>query len=117
MRLILILPLLVACASPDAPSHLPNPLLLPFAAIGNSISNASYNARRAKVSRYVTQNFAAIKAELTAPSQPHLTQAMTLARVPTSSRPALLAELRSNPHLYTTQDPEPLVVALMVNGA
>ncbi len=117
MRILLILPFLAACASPDAPSHLPNLLLLPFAAIGNGISNASYNARRAKVSRYVAHNFAALKAELTAPIQPHLTQAMALARVPATSRPALLAELRSNPHLYTTQDPEPLVVSLMVYGA
>ena len=116
MRILLILPLLAACASPDAPSHLPNPLLLPFAAIGNSISNATYNARRAKVSRYVTQNFTTLKAEFTAPSQPHLTQAMNIARVPAASRPALLAELRANPQNYTTQNPEPLVVTIMVYG-
>lgn len=117
MRILLTLPLLAACASPNAPSHLPNPLLLPFAAISNGITNASYNARRAKVSRFVTQNFDALKAEFTAPNQPLLTQAMNLARVPAASRPALLAELRSNPQIYTTQDPEPLVVTLMVYGA
>ena len=116
MRIILILPLLAACASPDAPSHLPNPLLLPFAAIGNGISNASYNARRSRVSRFVIQNFTTLKAELIAPSQPLLTQAMNLARVPTINRPELLAELRTNPRAYSTQDPEPLIIAIMVYG-
>ena len=116
MRILLILPLLAACASPDAPSHLPNPLLLPFAAIGNSISNATYNARRTKVSRFVVQNFEALKAELPSPNQPLLTKAMSIARVPVVNRPALLADLRTNPQIYNTYDPEPLVIALMING-
>ncbi len=116
MRILLILSVLTACASADAPSHLPNPLLLPFAAISNGLSNASYNARRSKVSHFVIQNFSALKAELSALNQPLLTQAMNIARVPAASRPALIAELRSNPQIYSVSSPEPLILALMMNS-
>lgn len=49
-------------------------------------------------------------------SQPLLTQAMNIARVPATNRTALLAELRNNTSIYSTQDPEPLILALMVNS-
>lgn len=116
MRIIAILTLLAACASPNAPSHLPNPLLLPFAAVGNGISNASYNARRTKVSQFVILNFDAIKQELSSTAQPILAQAMALSKIPVTRQPALLSEIRQNPNIYQTADPEPLIVALMVNG-
>ncbi|NOR62366.1 MAG: hypothetical protein GQ535_07740 [Rhodobacteraceae bacterium] len=116
MRILLIAPLLAACTSPSAPSHLPNPLLLPFAAIGNGLSNASYNTRRAEVSRFVVANFDAIKQELGSTAQPLLTQAMALAKIPVASRAAFLSEAQQNPDIYQTANPEPLIVALMVYG-
>ena len=117
MRSLIILSLLSACASTDAPSHVPNPLALPFLAIENGLSNASYNARRQKVSRYVRAHFEAIKQETGTSNTPHLTHAMTLARVPAQRRQSLLREVTQHPEIYQLADPEPLIVALMVHGS
>ncbi len=114
MRFVIFLTL-AACAS-TTPSHLPNPALLPLLAIENGLSNAAYNARRSRVSRFVTLNFEAIKQELSATARPLLTQAMTHAKIPESRHPALLNELRQHPEIYQVSDPEPLIVALMVYG-
>ena len=116
MRSLIILSLLSACASTDAPSHVPNPLAFPFLAIGNGLSNASYNARRQKVSRFVNAHFLAIKLELGTPTTPRLTQAMNLAEIPAQSRPGILGEITQHPEIYQRADPEPLIVALMVHG-
>lgn len=112
---ILILLSLMACA-PNAPSHLPNPLTLPFSAIGNGISNTIYDTRRNKVSLYVRTHFVAIKREVPTDSHPQLSEAMALAKISNANQAALLSELRKNPDIYLTDDPEPLIVALMVHG-
>ena len=114
MRFLVFLAL-TACAA-TTPSHLPNPALRPFLAIENGLSNAAYNARRSRVSRFVNANFGAIKQELSAETPPLLTQAMALAKIPEANHQALLSELRQHPEIYLTEKPEPLIVALMVHG-
>jgi len=116
MRYILLLLFPLAACDPSAPSHLPNPLELPFAAISNGISNSAYDAKRQKVSRYVTTNFGVLKTEIGHADHPHLTQAMNIAKIPASARPGLLQELQDNPDIYQTQNPEQLIIAIMVYG-
>ncbi|RLJ36126.1 hypothetical protein BCF46_3968 [Litoreibacter meonggei] len=103
-----------AGCSPSAPSHLPNPVLLPAYAVGNAIHNASYNARRAKVKTYVSQNFKALHQDILGGDGSALEMAYQLAGVPEANRPALTQMLAAEPNL--TKDPEALTVSLMVHG-
>lgn len=105
---------LPACA-PQGASHLGNPLLLPVHAVSAGMSNAAYAARRRPVERYVAEHHQTLLAELTAPATPHLTEAMRLARVTPTTQPLLIKRLREDRHIYEN-DPEALVVALMVHG-
>ena len=113
MRYVWFLILLPAC-TPEA-SHIPNPVLLPGQAASTAVSNATYGARRARVSRHVAAHHPALMAEIAAGSGPHLTQAMDLARVKAADRPALIRRLQQDRALYAA-DPEALIVALMVHG-
>ncbi|TDT77852.1 hypothetical protein BDE40_1151 [Litoreibacter halocynthiae] len=103
-----------AGCSPSAPSHLPNPVLLPAYAVGNAIHNASYNARRAKVKTYVAQNFEALNQDLRGGGGPVLEKAYRLAGIKAETRPALTHMLAKEPNL--AKDPEALTVSLMVHG-
>jgi len=98
------------------PPRCPEPPALPAAAISNGLENAGYNARRNRVSRYVSAHFEAIKQELLASPQPHLASAMALAKIPAENRQAFLAELAQHPGTYRTSNPEPLIISLMVYG-
>lgn len=115
MRLIIISCLLLAACS-NAPSHLPNPLLLPIEAVKAGTANLIYGQKRAKVSRFVADNFDALRAEILNGGGPLERQAMELANVPAPRRFALHQELSGDPDLYFRADQEPLVVALMVHG-
>lgn len=102
------------CSS--GPNHIGNPITLPGRAILHSLGEASYKARRARVSRYAAQNLPHIHADIRAGGGPALTQAMDIAGVEPGRRAGLAAELRSDPALYLRPDIEPLVVALMVHS-
>ena len=106
--------LILAGCSPNAPSHLPNPVLLPAYAIGNAIHNTTYNARRSTVKTYVTQNFNALHQDLKNGGGATLIKAYQLADVPTERRPALTYMLAGEPNL--TKTPEALTVSLMVHN-
>ena len=104
-----------AC-DPSQPNHLGNPLLWPGGAIGTGVENTFYNARRNRVSAFVRENYADLVADIQAGNTTLAYAAMDIARVPQATRPVLFEELRSNPDLYLSGDPEKLVVALMVYG-
>lgn len=104
---------LVGCST-NAPSHVPNPILLPVYAAGNAIQNASYNARRTSVKSHVTRHFALIQQDIRNGGGPSLQAGYDLARVAVDRRPALTAMLAREPNL--AKDPEALTVSLMVHG-
>ncbi len=106
---------LAACGGNQA-NHLGNPLLLPILGIGNAVANNSYDARRARVSRFVNTNYTGISQQIQNRQTVLIGQAMDIAGVSGSKRQSLLDELRNNPQLYLTGDAENMVVALMVYG-
>ncbi len=110
---VLTLPLLVACSAEA--NHLGNPLTWPAAAVTTALSNASYDARRAKVTAFVNAHHRAIISQASAKGGPAYLQALSLAQVPENRRASLKAELTNNP-IYA-DNAEALVVALMVHGA
>ena len=98
------------------PSHIGNPLTLPGRAITHGISELGYKARRAKVKDFAARNRAQMQTDITAGGGSVLSAAMDLACVEGGKRADLITELRRDPALYTGDDIEPLVVALMVHG-
>lgn len=97
-------------------SHIPNPVLLPVEAVRAGASNIVYGSKRAKVSRFVRENYDQIKREALGQGGPTERAAMDLAGVPASEQFALHKRLQADPDLYFAGDPEPLVVALMVHS-
>ncbi len=114
MTPMLALLLLAACT--DQPSHIPNPLALPVQGLATAVQNAGYNARRGRVARYVTDHHAEIVGEITSGGGPALSTAMQLAWIASPKRAAITRLLARDIALYR-DDPEALVVALMVHGA
>ena len=108
--------LTLAACDPSQPNHLGSPLLWPGGAISTGVENTFYNARRNRVSAFVRENYADMVAELRAGSTTLAYAAMDIAGVPQATRPVLFEELRSNPDIYLSGDPEKVVVALMVYG-
>ncbi|HGG06750.1 MAG TPA: hypothetical protein ENK28_14925 [Aliiroseovarius sp.] len=106
--------LLAGCSNGEA-NHLGNPLTWPFGAISSGIENATYGAKRQKVEQFVSANHKALIGEIERGGGPRLDQAMDLAAIPTATRPGLRARLQSDIGIYRN-DPEALVVALMVHG-
>lgn len=116
MRFLILLPF--ALAGCDM-GHLGNPLLLPVTAVTTAVGNASYDARRQKVSDYVYAHHRDILADIQAGNGPALTAALKLAKVPPKARPELLARLKQDFAMYKDDTPdarENLVVTLMVHG-
>jgi len=112
--LLILGTLAVSGCSQDA-NHLGNPLTWPVAALNSGLNNAVYNARRDRVSHYVSQNHSHLTANIATGKGPYLDQAAALAYVRPARRAELLAALVSEQALYA-RDPEALVVALMVHG-
>ncbi|WP_208354149.1 hypothetical protein [Pseudaestuariivita rosea] len=94
---------------------MPNVLLLPAYAVSNAVENANYYRKRDRVESFVQENHADLIEEIIAGGGPALIEAMKIARIPTSEKENLLAELQENRSLYA-EDAEALVVALMVHG-
>lgn len=114
-RVAIILPLMTLLGCSGEANHLGNPLLLPLSGLGTAAENAAYNQRRGKVEVFVKTNHPALMQEIAGDGGPHLTEAMTLAGIPETDRPARLIQLRGDAGLYGT-NPGALVVALMVYG-
>lgn len=98
------------------PSHVPNPVLLPVEAVKAGASNLVYGAKRSKVARFVTQNYAALEHDVLGQGGPTERAAMDLAGIPMDRQFSVHKELQSDPALYFAGNPEPLIVALMVHG-
>ncbi|MDF1670501.1 MAG: hypothetical protein P1U83_12865 [Roseovarius sp.] len=111
-----ILPLILSACTPQNASHLPNPLLLPAYGTTSVLENASYNARRGKVERFVAAHHAQLLDEIGGAEGGYLAQAYTLARIPDTERGVVTSRLRANLAQYRHSQ-EALVVALMVHGA
>ncbi len=108
--------LAIAGCDPSQPNHLGNPLLLPIGGIGTGVENSFYNARRNRVSAFVRENYPEMVQQIRAGNSVLAYAAMDIARVPQASRPVLFEELRANPDIYLSGDPEKMIVALMVWG-
>lgn len=115
MRIPALIALCLTTACTGGANHLGNPILWPIGAVSTGVENATYGAKRRKVSAHVHANFATLIGEIMAGSGSKLAQGMDLARVPNGERAALRALLKSDIAIYQG-DPEALVVALMVHG-
>ena len=109
----LLLLLLAACTTQE--NHLGNPLLWPFNAVQNGISNAAYSQRRGSVEVIVKSEFPAILTDISAGGGPALTRAMDAALIPAQDRPTRVLQLRGDLGLYSA-NPGALVTALRVFG-
>lgn len=112
MKPVLLTLMLAACTNAN---HLGNPLTWPGQVLQTTLSNAAYDARRAKVSSFVAAHQTAILTEAKAKSGPTLTAVYDLAKIPQTRRAALTRELATNPHYQTSTDA--LTVALMAHSA
>lgn len=79
--------LLTACGSEA--NHLGNPLTLPIHGATTAISNAAYQARRDRVSSYLSNNRSAIQAEAQGTPGTAFSGLMQVARIPETTRPLL----------------------------
>lgn len=109
---LLTLMLVTACTEAN---HLGNPLTWPGQALQSTVSNAVYDARRAKVTAFVTAHQTAILTEAKAESGPTLIAVFDLAKTPQTHRAALTRELATNPLYQTSKDA--LTIALMAHSA
>ena len=118
MKQLLPLTLLIALIGCDNTNgnHIGNPLTLPGRGIVTGVENAIYNSRRKRVSEYVQANFSSIKTDILAFEGTSLTHAYNLAKVSINERAMLTERLNKDRNIYFTDDPEPLIVALMVHG-
>ncbi len=99
--------------------HLGNPVIWPGMAVGNGIENASYNARRTRVSGHIKAYQGRILADIGAGGGPALTTGADLARVPVAVRPEMIRIMQGDIAKFTPDTPqarEQLVVWFMVHG-
>lgn len=90
MRSIVFALILTACT---APNHLGNPLTLPVRGIANGISNATYDARRGRVTAHLQANAVAIRAEALSSPGAAITGLIQIARVPAPSQAHMVSDL------------------------
>ena len=112
MRWPLIVAVLVTACTNDA-NHVGNPLLLPFNGIGAALENGAYSQRRGQVELIVKSNLPAVLNDIRMGGGPTLTEAMNIAGIPVTDRPARIIQLQSDIQLYESS-PGALVTALMV---
>lgn len=115
MRKIALFSLLITSACSQEPNHLGNPLLWPFSGIATAIDNGAYNQRRGQVELYVKTNHPAILNDIDTSGGTHLEQAMILANIAVTDRPARILQLKGDRALYE-RNIDALIVALMVYG-
>lgn len=99
--------------------HLGNPVMWPGMVVGRGIENATYNARRARVSEHVETHQSDILADIRAGGGPALTTGADLARVPPMARPEMIRVMQSDIAKFTPDTPqarEQLMVWFMVHG-
>ncbi len=120
MKKLLLLILLGLLGCSNEPSHLPSPLELPGAVVGNLVENATYGARRKRVKAYVQAHYAVLREQAKAGQGAALEQAMDIAGVTGAKRAQVVRELQAEHVRYfmdaTILDVEPVVVVLMVHG-
>lgn len=114
MRMPLTLAALL-CGCSNAANHLGNPVLWPAYGIASAVQNAAYNDRRRDVAAAVQSDFSQILADIRSGGGAAISAAMQTALIPLDDQPGRLAQLRTDWDLYE-DDPEALVVALMVFG-
>jgi hypothetical protein len=85
---------LTACSSRT--SHIGAPWQWPGAAVTSGVSNAIYDARRARVKNYVGANLDALKLEARTNAGPIMNEAARLAEVPGARRADLFIQLHDN---------------------
>lgn len=115
MRTLTLCLILLGCTNGDA-NHIGNPLMLPVGAVTTGVENGFYNARRKRVADYIAANKPALRADVIAGTGATLDELYQIAKIPTKNQPALARELSRGQSLYFGEDPEPLVVAVMVHG-
>lgn len=90
MRWIMFALLLGACSEAN---HLGNPLLLPVSGAVTAVENATYAARRARVSEYLSQHRLAVQQQALAGGGADLDMVAQLARVSAASRGHMIRDL------------------------
>ena len=118
IALLFCLLLLASCTQT---SHVPAPWQLPGAAVGTAIDNAMYGSRRNKVKTFIQNNYASLKADVTADQGETLSELFKIANVK-SKQTELLKELQNPESAYVVnaslseEGLEKLTVAVMVHS-
>lgn len=115
MKRFVVLFAMIAIGCSDQPSHVPNPLLLPFHTVSAGVQNAAYEARRAKVTALVRINHQLIVRDLRSGGGPALDAVMAQARIPAPKRAEVAEQLAKDIPQYEANT-EALIIALMVHG-
>lgn len=115
MRTLTLCLILLGCTNGNA-NHIGNPLLLPVGAVTTGVENTFYNARRKRVAEYITANKPALRADVIAGTGPALNGLYAVAKTPTKNQAALAHELNRSQTQYFAENPEPMVVAVMVHS-
>lgn len=85
---------LTACSSQA--NHMGAPWQWPGAIVSSGVSNAIYDARRARVKTYVAANLGALSREALVGPGPLMNEAARLAEVPASRKAQLFAQLHDD---------------------
>lgn len=99
--------------------HLGNPVIWPGLVVGSSLENATYNARRTRVSSHIAAHYSDILTDIRAGGGPTLTVGADLARVPPRKRPEMTRIMQDDIAKFTPDTPaarERLLVWFMVHG-
>lgn len=115
MRTLTLCLILLGCTNGNA-NHIGNPLLLPVGAVTTGVENSFYNARRKRVAAYIAANKPALRADVIASRGPTLDGLYAVAKTPVKNQAALARELSRGQTRYFGEDPEPMVVAVMVHS-
>lgn len=115
MRTLTLCLILLGCTNGNA-NHIGTPLLLPVGAVTTGLENTFYNARRKRVAHFITTNKPALYADVIAGYGHTLNELYKIAKTPTKNQPALAHELSRGQTQYFVEDPEPMVVAVMVHS-
>ena len=120
MRLLCLLTVSVALsACAGGASHVPPLWQLPGAAVGSTIDNEVYGRRRAKVKKYVAENWIQIQTDISLGGGVALNRAFDLAKIAYAKRVGVLKEIKARPDIYQAgslvENIEMLTVTLMVH--
>lgn len=112
MRIAILILLLMGCSGEA--NHLGNPLTWPVSGAATALSNATYQARRDRVSRYLERNHTQIQAEARTSHGAAFAELARLARISASSLQNVHSEIAQlNPQPFDEWVENATIIAMV----